>query len=221
MRCRITWFTFSEGDVDEEELSLELFDLSSVCSSRNGGTFLHDAMRSVPSPRTSLNSSNKDVSEYFVTSNLQIVHAPIAPSFVPTMWSGFDSDLRNLVFTDNDPRCSRTVFANGTTSCVQSLSYVALAWCNVVRSSSASHDTESTMSLQSCRVRYDFRIARARPLLAERCHDALLPQTRASIFAFTSSVTAMIDDRWACKIVADIFYLGFDGSIISRTVPRS
>ena len=142
-------------------------------------------------------------------------------SFVPTMWSGFDSDVRNFFFADNDPRCFRTVAANGTTSCVQSLSCVVLAGCNVTRSSNASHDTESTMSLQSCRARYDFRISRARSLLAERCHDALIPQTRASIFAFNSYVTAMIDDWWAYKIVSDSLYFGYDESKISRTVHRS
>ena len=82
---------FPRDDVDEKELSLELFDLSSVCSWSNvdkisvvsGVSYVcHDAMRSVPSSRTPCNSSNKDVSEYFVTSNSRSHYAVLCPNDV-------------------------------------------------------------------------------------------------------------------------------------------
>ena len=86
---------FPDGDVDEEELSLEQFDLSSACSSRNGGKIeevsgvscvCHGAMRSVSSSRAPCNSSNKDVSEYFVTSNSRFHDVVLCPNDVVGIW---------------------------------------------------------------------------------------------------------------------------------------
>ena len=92
----------------------------------------HDAARSVPP----CISSNNAVSERSVGSNLRMVLTSTVPFFVPTMCSGFVSDLPNQIpvshavsllwtlFPDDNPRCSRAkilnkmVSANGTISCV-------------------------------------------------------------------------------------------------------
>ena len=162
----------------------------------------------------------RETKTFLNTSSLSIL-AYMTSSFVPTMCSGSDSDLRNLVFADNSSRCSRTVAANGTTSCEESLSYVVLAGCNVTRSSSASHDTESTMSLQSCRAGMMSELLARDHCLLSDVTMYFIPQTQASIFVFTSYVTAMINDHWACQIVDGSLYFGCDESKISRTVRRS
>ena len=90
-------------DDDEDELSLELLDVSSVGFSKAGGKagtrvrcFLRlprrgaFGTRSQGTPRI---SSNNDVSERFAGCSLRIVLARIAPFLVLTMCSGFVSDL--------------------------------------------------------------------------------------------------------------------------------
>ena len=114
-------------DNDEDELSLELPDLSSVGFSWPGGKagaavrcFLRLQRRGAFGTRskgTSCIPSKNEVSDAFVGSSLRIVLAPIAPFFVPAMCSGFVCDMPYQIpfshavsplwslFPDDNPRC--------------------------------------------------------------------------------------------------------------------
>ena len=102
-------------DDDDEELSLELPDLSSVGFSWTGGEagagvrcFLRLAQRGAFGTGfhgTPCISSNHEVSERFVGSSVRIVLAHIAPFFVPTKCSRFVSQIpfvpRSVAFTES------------------------------------------------------------------------------------------------------------------------
>ena len=106
MSCGIPLGACADDD-DEDDLSLELLNLSSVGFSWTGGKagagvrcFLRLPQRGAfgtSSQGTPCISSNNEVSDRFVGSSLRIVLAPIAPLFVPTMCSGFVSDSPNQI----------------------------------------------------------------------------------------------------------------------------
>ena len=87
-------------DDDEDDLSLELLDWSSVGSSCTGGkagvsvraVHLVPNSKAFPVFRATMKFLNVSSG-----TRLWIVLAPIAPFFVPTMCSGFVSDLPNQI----------------------------------------------------------------------------------------------------------------------------